>query len=83
MSVQYLLCGLSEINVEDWRKNTNYVGYKETDDIVVWFWKVCAHVCICVCLCVCVCVCVHMRACVFCACTYPMRTHPYIYYGVR
>jgi hypothetical protein len=37
--LEYLLCGLSEINVEDWRKNTNYVGYKETDDIVVWFWK--------------------------------------------
>ena len=39
--LQYLLCGLSEINVDDWRKNTDYVGYKETDNHVMWFWKVC------------------------------------------
>ena len=43
--LQYLLCGLSEINVDDWRRNTHYVGYKETDDHVLWFWKVCTCVC--------------------------------------
>ena len=42
--LQYLLCGLSEINVDDWRRNTHYVGYKETDNHVLWFWKVCTCV---------------------------------------
>lgn len=35
------MSGLGEINVDDWRKNTIYKeGYKETDDIIKWFWKV-------------------------------------------
>ena len=46
--LQYLLCGLSEINVNDWRRNTDYVGYKETDDHVLWFWKVCVCMRACV-----------------------------------
>ena len=38
---QYLMSGLGEINVDDWRKNTIYKeGYKETDDVIKWFWKV-------------------------------------------
>ena len=40
------MSGLGEINVDDWRKNTIYKeGYKETDDIIKWFWKV-YHVCL-------------------------------------
>lgn len=39
--VEYLMSGLGEINVDDWRRNTIYKeGYKETDDIIKWFWKV-------------------------------------------
>ena len=35
------MSGLGEINVDDWRKNTIYKeGYKETDDVIKWFWKV-------------------------------------------
>lgn len=38
--VEYLMSGLGEINVDDWRRNTIYKeGYKETDDIIKWFWK--------------------------------------------
>ena len=39
--LQYLLCGLAEINVEDWRKYTVYAnGYTPHDDVIIWFWKV-------------------------------------------
>ncbi|KAL5481729.1 hypothetical protein EMCRGX_G021957 [Ephydatia muelleri] len=38
--IEYLLCGLAEINVEDWRRNSAYAnGYQATDDVIVWFWK--------------------------------------------
>ena len=41
MSLQYLLCGISEIDVKDWKKHsitTN--GYTNESPPVVWFWKV-------------------------------------------
>ena len=29
------------IDIDDWRKNTIYKGgCKETDDVIIWFWKV-------------------------------------------
>ena len=37
---QYLLGGLAQIDVEDWKRNTEYVGYSPYEDIIVWFWKV-------------------------------------------
>jgi len=38
--LEYLLCGLAEINVDDWRRYTVYAnGYTATDDVIVWFWK--------------------------------------------
>ena len=37
---QYLLCGLAEISVEDWRKHTVYAaGYTPNDSTIIWFWK--------------------------------------------
>ena len=34
------MCGIGEINIDDWRKHTVYAaGYKSTDDVIVWFWK--------------------------------------------
>lgn len=34
------MCGIGEINIEDWRKNTVYAaGYKHSDDVIIWFWK--------------------------------------------
>ena len=55
--------GLAEIDVEDWKRNTEYNNYRSTDQPIVWFWKV---MCVCVCLfvCVCMCACVCVRACV-------------------
>ena len=49
---QYLMGGLPEIDVEDWKRNTDYDGYTATDDVIVWFWKVLAQywgvmVCLC------------------------------------
>ena len=38
--MQYLLCGLPAIDVEDWKKNTQYFDYKPTDDTIMWFWTV-------------------------------------------
>ena len=44
--LQYVLCGLAEINVADWERNTVYSnGYKADDDAVIWFWKVCVCMC--------------------------------------
>jgi len=38
--LEYLLCGLGEIDVDDWRKNTNYRGgYHDKHVVVQWFWK--------------------------------------------
>ncbi|XP_074307436.1 E3 ubiquitin-protein ligase UPL5-like [Silene latifolia] len=32
--------GSEEISIEDWKKHTEYVGYKKSDKQIVWFWKV-------------------------------------------
>ena len=37
---QYLLGGLAQIDVNDWRMNTELRGYIQTDNTIVWFWKV-------------------------------------------
>lgn len=38
--MEYLLCGLAEISVDDWRKHTVYAnGYTPNDNVIVWFWK--------------------------------------------
>ncbi len=37
---QYLLGGLAQIDVNDWKKNTELRGYLQTDQTIVWFWKV-------------------------------------------
>ena len=29
------------MDVDDWKKHTDYRGYTESDDVVQWFWKVC------------------------------------------
>lgn len=38
--LEYLLCGLGEINVNDWRSNTQYRGgYHDKHVVIQWFWK--------------------------------------------
>jgi E3 ubiquitin-protein ligase NEDD4 len=38
--LELLIGGIAEIDVEDWKKHTDYRGYTEQDDVVQWFWKV-------------------------------------------
>lgn len=37
--LELLIGGLAEIDVEDWKKHTDYRGYSETDQVIQWFWK--------------------------------------------
>jgi E3 ubiquitin-protein ligase NEDD4 len=38
--LELLIGGISEIDMEDWKKHTDYRGYKEDDEAVLFFWKV-------------------------------------------
>ena len=40
--------GLAEIDVEDWKRNTQYNNYLSTEQPIVWFWKVHIYMCVCV-----------------------------------
>jgi len=40
MNKKYLISGFNEINVDDWKNNTDYEGYKKTDVTIVYFWRV-------------------------------------------
>ncbi|KAM7432427.1 E3 ubiquitin-protein ligase nedd4 [Porites harrisoni] len=38
--LELLMCGLGEIDINDWRRNTNYRGdYSDKHSVIVWFWK--------------------------------------------
>lgn len=38
---EFFLCGDSNIDVEDWRKNTIYKGnFSEKSQVIQWFWKI-------------------------------------------
>lgn len=37
--LELLIGGLAEIDVEDWKKHTDYRGYTESDPVIQWFWK--------------------------------------------
>ncbi|ODV81154.1 HECT-domain-containing protein [Suhomyces tanzawaensis NRRL Y-17324] len=38
--LELLIGGLAEIDVEDWKKHTDYRGYQESDQVIQWFWKI-------------------------------------------
>ncbi|CAO1626902.1 unnamed protein product [Sympodiomycopsis kandeliae] len=38
--LELLIGGMSEIDVEDWKRFTDYRGFTEKDEVVQWFWKV-------------------------------------------
>jgi len=42
--LELLLCGLPEIDIEDWKRNTEYSGDYErkgaSHKVVKWFWEV-------------------------------------------
>lgn len=37
--LELLIGGLAEIDIEDWKKHTDYRGYQETDQVIQWFWR--------------------------------------------
>lgn len=42
--LELLIGGIADIDVEDWKKHTDYRGYTETDEVIANFWKVfCAY----------------------------------------
>ncbi|KAK6091080.1 NEDD4 E3 ubiquitin-protein ligase, partial [Batrachochytrium dendrobatidis] len=34
-----LIGGIADIDVDDWKKHTDYRGYTEDDEVIQWFWK--------------------------------------------
>ena len=37
--LELLIGGLSEVDVDDWKSNTDYRGYVADDEVIQWFWK--------------------------------------------
>ncbi|KAI8052802.1 E3 ubiquitin-protein ligase RSP5 [Syncephalis plumigaleata] len=37
--LELLIGGLAEIDVDDWKKHTDYRSYTEQDEVIQWFWK--------------------------------------------
>ena len=38
--LELLIGGIADIDVDDWKKHTDYRGYTESDPVIVNFWKV-------------------------------------------
>jgi E3 ubiquitin-protein ligase NEDD4 len=38
--LELLIGGLAEIDVDDWKKHTDYRNYTEQDQVIQWFWQV-------------------------------------------
>ncbi len=38
--LELLIGGIADIDVDDWKKHTDYRGYTETDEVITNFWKV-------------------------------------------
>lgn len=38
--LELLIGGMSEIDVDDWNKYTDYRGYEVQDEVIQWFWKI-------------------------------------------
>ncbi|MCO5600909.1 hypothetical protein L7F22_055026 [Adiantum nelumboides] len=37
--LELLIGGMSEIDVDDWKRFTDYRGFTEQDEVVQWFWQ--------------------------------------------
>ncbi|KAJ1985331.1 hypothetical protein H4R33_004087 [Dimargaris cristalligena] len=37
--LELLIGGIADIDLDDWKKHTDYRGYTESDPIVQWFWR--------------------------------------------
>lgn len=41
--LELILCGMQDVDVEDWQRNTIYRHYNRNSKQVVWFWQVSAE----------------------------------------
>lgn len=39
--LELILCGMQDVDVDDWQRNTIYRHYNRNSKQVVWFWQVC------------------------------------------
>lgn len=60
--LQLMLCGMQEIDLADWQKNTIYRHYTKNSKQIHWFWQVRVYVCESACLCLSLSVCVYVFA---------------------
>ena len=37
--LELLICGIPDINIDDWKNNTEYIGYTSHSRNISWFWK--------------------------------------------
>ena len=37
--LELIVCGLGEIDIDDWMNNTEYRNCEETDPVIMWFWE--------------------------------------------
>ena len=37
--LELLICGLPDIDIENLRNNTDYHGFRSSDEMIVWFWE--------------------------------------------
>lgn len=38
--LELLIGGIADIDVDDWKKHTDYRGYQESDEVIQNFWKI-------------------------------------------
>lgn len=55
-SLQVMLCGMQEVDLQDWQRNTVYRHYTRNSKQIIWFWQVRSpvHTPLKACMCVCV-----------------------------
>ena len=39
--LELMLCGMQEIDVDDWQRHTTYRHYTKSSKQIQWFWQVC------------------------------------------
>lgn len=44
-SLQLMLCGMQDLDVDEWEKHTVYRNYSRNSKQIHWFWQVCVCVC--------------------------------------
>lgn len=37
--LELLIGGIADIDIDDWKKHTDYRGYSESDEVIQWFWQ--------------------------------------------